>query len=84
MDLGFANATAVVVGGGRGMGLAAARCIAEDGARVAVVSRSRADLEAAVEDLTDRGSPEALGLGGRRFRRRCRGRGVRHPRRTLG
>ncbi len=62
MDLGFANATAVVVGGGRGMGLAAARCIAEDGARVAVVSRSRDDLEAAVDDLTDRGSPEALGL----------------------
>jgi NAD(P)-dependent dehydrogenase (short-subunit alcohol dehydrogenase family) len=62
MDRGFANATAVVVGGGRGMGLAAARCIAEDGARVAVVSRSRDDLEAAVDDLTDRGSPEALGL----------------------
>ena len=62
MDLGFANATAVVVGGGRGMGLAAARCMAEDGARVAVVSRSRDDLEAAVDDLTERGSPEALGL----------------------
>ena len=62
MDLGFTNATAVVVGGGRGMGLAAARCIAEDGARIAVVARSRADLEAAVEDLSGRGSPEALGL----------------------
>ena len=62
MDLGFTNATAVVVGGGRGMGLAAARCIAEDGARIAVVARSRADLEAAVDDLSGRGSPEALGL----------------------
>ena len=62
MDLGFTNATAVVVGGGRGMGLAAARCIAEDGARIAVVARSRADLDAAVEDLSGRGSPEALGL----------------------
>ncbi len=27
MDLGLTNATAVVVGGGRGMGLAAARCL---------------------------------------------------------
>jgi short chain dehydrogenase len=62
MDLGFPNAAAVVVGGGRGMGLAAARCIAEDGARVAVVSRSRDDLEVAVDDLTERGSPEAVGL----------------------
>ncbi|MGH3958000.1 MAG: short-chain dehydrogenase, partial [Mycobacterium sp.] len=35
MDLGLTNATAVVVGGGRGMGLATARCLADDGARVA-------------------------------------------------
>jgi 3-oxoacyl-[acyl-carrier protein] reductase len=63
MDLGLTNATAVVVGGSRGMGLAAARCLADDGARVAVVARSRVDLDRAAEDLTDRGSPDALGLG---------------------
>ena len=40
MDLGFADATAVVVGGGRGMGFATARCLADDGARVAVVGRT--------------------------------------------
>ncbi len=34
MDLGLQDATAVVVGGGRGMGLATARCLADDGARV--------------------------------------------------
>jgi 3-oxoacyl-[acyl-carrier protein] reductase len=62
MDLGLTNATAVVVGGGRGMGLAAARCLADDGARVAVIARSRADLDRAAEDLTHRGSPDALGL----------------------
>jgi 3-oxoacyl-[acyl-carrier protein] reductase len=62
MDLGLTNATAVVVGGGRGMGLAAARCLAADGARVAVVARSRTDLDRATEDLTTRGSPDALGL----------------------
>jgi 3-oxoacyl-[acyl-carrier protein] reductase len=62
MDLGLTNATAVVVGGGRSMGLAAARCLADDGARVAIVARSRADLDRAAADLTDRGGPDALGL----------------------
>ena len=62
MDLGLADATAVVVGGSRGMGLAAARCLAEEGARVAVVGRSRDSLDSAVTDLTERGSPDALGL----------------------
>jgi len=62
MDLGLTNATAVVVGGGRGMGLAAARCLADDGARVAVITRSRADLDRPTEDLTAHGGSEALGL----------------------
>src|ERR1700757_1874123 len=62
MDLGLTNATAAVVGGGRGMGLAAARCLADDGARIAIVARSRTDLDRATEDLTNRGSPDALGL----------------------
>ncbi|MGB3287160.1 MAG: short-chain dehydrogenase, partial [Mycolicibacter algericus] len=30
MDLGLRDARAVVVGGGRGMGLATARCLADD------------------------------------------------------
>src|SRR6516162_2281584 len=62
MDLGLANAAAVVVGGSRGMGLATARCLADDGARVAVVGRSRDALDSAVTDLAGRGSPDALGL----------------------
>ncbi len=62
MDLGLKDATAVVVGGGRGMGFAAARCLADDGARVAVVGRTEAVLESAAEDLAGRGSPDALGL----------------------
>jgi len=44
------------------MGLAAARCFADDGARVAVVGRIREVLDAAVGDLERRGSPDALGL----------------------
>jgi NAD(P)-dependent dehydrogenase (short-subunit alcohol dehydrogenase family) len=62
MDLGLKDATAVVVGGGRGMGFAAARCLAEDGARVAVVGRTKDVLERAAKELTDFGSPDALGL----------------------
>lgn len=62
MDLGLTNATAVVVGAGRGMGLAAARCLADDGARIAIIARSRADLDRAAADLSSRGSPDALGL----------------------
>lgn len=62
MDLGFANATAVVVGGGRGMGLATARCLAQDGARVAVVGRSAEVLEAAAAELGRCGSPDAVAV----------------------
>ncbi|OBA78635.1 short-chain dehydrogenase [Mycobacterium sp. 1164966.3] len=62
MDLGLANAAAVVVGGSSGMGLATARCLSEEGARVAVVGRSKAKLDSAVGDLAGRGSPDALGL----------------------
>jgi 3-oxoacyl-[acyl-carrier protein] reductase len=62
MDLGVKDATAVVVGGGRGMGFAAAGCLADDGARVAIVGRTEAVLERSAEELTRRGSPDALGL----------------------
>src|ERR1700739_47623 len=62
MDLGLAAAAAVVVGGSRGMGLATARCLAEEGARVAGGGRTRASLARAVTDLTGRGSPDAVGL----------------------
>ncbi|MCK0174874.1 MULTISPECIES: SDR family NAD(P)-dependent oxidoreductase [Mycobacteriaceae] len=62
MDLGFTDATAVVVGGGGGMGLATARCLAEDGARVALVGRTAATLDRAAAELSERGSPDAVGL----------------------
>lgn len=62
MDLGFTNATAVVVGGSRGMGLASARCLAEEGARVAVLGRSPDDVARAARDLAERGSPDAVGF----------------------
>lgn len=62
MDLGFAGAATVVVGGGRGMGFATAQCLADDGARVALVGRTRDVLESAAADLTRRGSPDAVAV----------------------
>ena len=52
MDLGLANATAVVTGGSKGMGLAIAETLAADGARVAVMARGRDALDAAAESLS--------------------------------
>lgn len=44
------------------MGLATARCLADDGARVAIIGRTAAVLERACEDLRGRGSPEAVAV----------------------
>jgi 3-oxoacyl-[acyl-carrier protein] reductase len=62
MDLGLAGAAVCVQGGSKGMGRAAAECFAADGARVAVLARGQADLDATVAALTTRGSPDAVGL----------------------
>ncbi len=62
MDLGFSDATAVVTGGTKGMGRAIAECLAEEGARVAVLARARAGLDEMVGHLEGLGSPHCLGL----------------------
>ena len=51
MDLGLAGSAAVVTGGSKGMGLAIAQTLAAEGARVAVMARGQAALDAAVESL---------------------------------
>jgi 3-oxoacyl-[acyl-carrier protein] reductase len=62
MDLGFADATAVVTGGSKGMGRAVAEVLAADGARVAVMARGRDALDDAVNSLHALGSPDAVGI----------------------
>src|SRR5512147_2505120 len=62
MDLGLRDATAVVTGGSSGMGRAAAESLADDGARVAVFARRKAELDEAVAALRKRGSPDRVGL----------------------
>ena len=62
MDLGFDGATAVINGGSKGMGRAAAECLAADGAKVAVLARGKAALDETVEALLAAGSPDAVGI----------------------
>ena len=62
MDLGLAGSTAVVTGGSKGMGLAIATTLAEEGARVAVMARGAAALDEAVQTLLAAGSPDAIGV----------------------
>jgi 3-oxoacyl-[acyl-carrier protein] reductase len=62
VDLGFADATAVIAGGTRGIGLATALCLAADGCRVGLIGRDEARLKQAAGALEAAGSPEVLTL----------------------
>jgi NAD(P)-dependent dehydrogenase (short-subunit alcohol dehydrogenase family) len=62
MDLGLKDAAVCVQGGTKGMGRAAAECFAADGARVVVLAREQAGIDATVARLTELGSPDAWGV----------------------
>jgi 3-oxoacyl-[acyl-carrier protein] reductase len=62
VDLGLAGAAIVVSGGTKGMGRAAAECLAAEGARVAVLGRTEAALVDTVGALEALGSPDAVAL----------------------
>jgi 3-oxoacyl-[acyl-carrier protein] reductase len=62
MDLGLADATAVVTGGSKGMGRAVAEILATDGAKVAVMARGREALDETASALVVAGSPDAVGI----------------------
>ena len=53
MDLGVRDRLYIIFGGSRGMGLEAAKVLAADGAKLALVSRSRADIDAAAAGLAE-------------------------------
>ncbi len=61
MDMSLADKRALVCGGSRGIGRAAAHALAELGARVTVVARDPGALEAAIEGLPG-GSQEHAGV----------------------
>lgn len=56
MDLGLGGKRAVVTGGSRGIGLAVAEALLDEGAHVALVSRGVTALDAAVDKLAGRGA----------------------------
>lgn len=51
MDLGIANKLALVTASGHGLGRSIAINLAKEGAKVAVVSRTRADIDALVKEI---------------------------------
>ena len=57
MDLGLKGAIVLVTGGSKGIGLACARAFAAEGARIAICSRSEANISRALKEL-----PGAFGI----------------------
>lgn len=55
MDLELRDKVVLVTGGSKGIGLAVARGFAAEGARVAIVSRERANIDAAIKQLEGEG-----------------------------
>jgi NAD(P)-dependent dehydrogenase (short-subunit alcohol dehydrogenase family) len=51
MDLGLKNRSVLITGGSKGIGLACARAFLDEGARVAIVSRDRGNLDKAAAQL---------------------------------
>lgn len=51
MDLGLQGKCVAITGGSKGIGLACARAFIAEGAKVAIVSRSRANIDAACREL---------------------------------
>jgi 3-oxoacyl-[acyl-carrier protein] reductase len=62
MDLGLKGLRAVVTGGTKGIGRAAADIFAQEGASVAICARNADEVKAAVKDLTAKGA-HAFGAG---------------------
>jgi 3-oxoacyl-[acyl-carrier protein] reductase len=61
MDLGIAGKVVFLAGGSKGMGFEAAQLLAAEGAKVAIVARTKSDIDTAVETLVKAGGT-AIGV----------------------
>jgi 3-oxoacyl-[acyl-carrier protein] reductase len=61
MDLGISGKCVFFTGGSKGMGRVAAKMLAAEGCRVAIVARTRADIDAVVGEITAEGGT-AIGV----------------------
>lgn len=64
MDLGLKGKVAVVGGASKGLGKACAQVLAQEGANVAICSRSKPDLERAAEEIASAGAGEVMTFPG--------------------
>src|SRR5262245_12391897 len=64
VDLGLKDKVAIIGGASKGLGRACADALAEEGARVAICSRTQADLDKAAEEIRAKTGAEVLSLAG--------------------
>ena len=64
MDLELKDKVAIVGGASKGLGRACAEALAQEGVKVALCSRSRADLERAAQEIRDTTGTDVLVFAG--------------------
>jgi 3-oxoacyl-[acyl-carrier protein] reductase len=64
MDLGLKDKVAIVGGGSKGLGRASADVLAQEGAKVAICSRTQADLESAADEIRQATGAEVMVFAG--------------------
>ena len=64
MDLGLKDKVAIVGGASKGLGKACAQVLAEEGAKLAICSRSEPDLEKAAAEIARAGNGEVMTFAG--------------------
>jgi 3-oxoacyl-[acyl-carrier protein] reductase len=62
MDLGVNGKVAIITGGSEGIGRAAAQRLASEGARVALVARTQADLDRVAAEMSETTGSEVIGI----------------------
>jgi 3-oxoacyl-[acyl-carrier protein] reductase len=64
MDLGLSGKVAIVGGASKGLGRACAQVLAEEGAKIALCSRSQVELEKAAQEMRDTTGADVLAVAG--------------------